>query len=99
MMVLTNHESIRGIVHHSILNIISTDRANYRLINALVYLSVYQLDIYYMSNRLNFVSDVFSYLRVLGDNVICKDNIKPILDVLWDEDPDINPEEILLLCL
>jgi len=51
-----------------------------------------------MSGRLNFVSDALSRLRVLGDDVTREDDVEPILDALWDEDPSINPEEILLLC-
>ncbi len=52
-----------------------------------------------MSSRLNFVSDAFSRLYVLRDDVVCKDDTELVLDVLWDEDPSINSEEVFLLCL
>ncbi len=97
MVVLIDYEFICRIVHHGTLNIISTDRANHHLTNASIYLSIYQLDIHYIPSRLNFVPDALLYLRVLGDDIVYKDDVEPILDVLWDEDPGINPEEVLLL--
>src|SRR6266699_443434 len=44
IVVLTDHEATRGIVHHSTLNTTSTDRANRKLTNASVYLSAYPLE-------------------------------------------------------
>jgi hypothetical protein len=82
MVVLTDYKSIRRIVYHGILNTISIDRANHRFINALVYLFVYQLDIYYIPSRLNFVPNAFSYLYTLRDDIVCEDDIEPVLDVL-----------------
>ncbi len=81
MIVLTDYKSICKIVHYNILNITSIDRANHRLTNTSVYLSVYQLDIYYMPSYLNFVPNIFSYLRTLGNDIARKDDIKPILNV------------------
>ncbi len=81
-MVLTNYESICGIVYYSILNIISTDRANYRLINTSVYLFIYQLDIHYIPGRLNFISNAFLRFHVLGNDVVRENNIESVLDVL-----------------
>jgi len=81
VVVLTDYKSIRGIVHYSILNITSIDQANCRLINASVYLSIYQLDMYYIPGCLNFMPDVFSRLRILGDDVVCKDDAELVLDV------------------
>ncbi len=82
MVILINYEFIYRIVYHNILNIISTYRANYRLINISVYLSVYQWDIHYILSRLNFVSDTFLYLYALKDNVVRENDIEFILDVL-----------------
>ena len=82
VVVLIDYKSIYGIVYHSILNIISIDRANCRFINASVYLFIYQLDIYYMSSRLNFVPDTLSHLRTLKDDIVYKDDVELVLDVL-----------------
>ena len=80
MVVLIDYEFIYKIVYHSILNTISTDRANRRLTNASVYLSVYQLDVHYILGRLNFVPDVFSCFYILGDDIVCEDDVEPVLD-------------------
>src|SRR6266699_68217 len=89
IVVLTDHEVIRGIVHYNILNITFIDRVNRRLIIASVYLSDYLLKIYYMSNRLNYISNILLRLRTMGDNVVRKSIVEPVLDVFWDEDPEI----------
>ncbi len=81
VMVLTDYKSIYRIIYHSTLNIISIDRVNCRFTNTLVYLSVYQLDIYYIPGHLNFISDTLLRLHTLGDDIIRKDNTKPVLDV------------------
>ncbi len=80
-MVLTDYKSIYKIIYYNTLNIIFIDRINCRFTNVLIYLSVYQLDIYYILNCLNFVFNIFLYLYILKDNIICKDNIKPVLGV------------------
>ncbi len=81
-MILIDHESIYKIVYHSILNTISMDGANCYLINISVYLFAYQLDIYYILGCLNFVPDTFSHLCILGDDVICENNVEFILNAL-----------------
>ena len=68
IIVLTDHESTRGIVNQTSLNTTSTDRANRRLINALIYLSAYPLDVYHLVGRLNLVPDVLSRLAAKGDD-------------------------------
>jgi hypothetical protein len=67
IIVLTDHNATRGIVNQTTLNTTSTDRANRRLINALIYLSAYLLDIYHLPGRLNFVPDILSRLEAVGD--------------------------------
>src|SRR6266699_2334273 len=67
---------------HGILNIISIDRINRRLTNALVYLLVYLLKMYYISGRFNYIPDVLSYFYAINDDIVCKNIIEPVLDVL-----------------
>lgn len=62
IVVLTDHESTKGIVNHSTLNTTSTDRANRRLINAAIYLDAYRLDVVHLPGRLNLVPDALSRL-------------------------------------
>ncbi len=81
-MVLIDHKAIRNIVHHNTLNITSIDRANRRLTNASVYLSTYPLKIHYMLGRLNYMPDALSHLRTMGDDIVRKNTIKPVLDAL-----------------
>ncbi len=97
IVVLTDHEVIRGIVHYNILNITFIGRVNRRLINASVYLSAYLLKIYYMSNRLNYISNILLRLRTMGDNVVRKSIVEPVLDVFWDEDPEIEVERVFFI--
>ena len=86
VVVLIDHEVICSIVNAISLNTSSTDCINRRLTNALVYLSVYPLDVYYILGQFNLVSDAFSYLRILGDDTIRADKIvEPALDTIWDE--------------
>ncbi len=80
-MILTNYKSICRIVHHNTLNTISIDWANRRLTNISVYLSIYQLDVHHIPNRLNFVPDVLSRLHALRNNITCKNNIESVLDI------------------
>ncbi len=65
--MLTDHNVTRGIVNQTTLNITSTDYANRHLINALIYLSAYLLDVYYLLGWLNFVPDTLSWLEAVGD--------------------------------
>lgn len=67
--VLTDHASTRGIVEQTRLDTSSTDRANRRLITASVYLSEYDLKVFHLPGRLNFVPDALSRLRALQDPV------------------------------
>jgi hypothetical protein len=68
--VLTDHSSTRGIVEQTRLDTSSTDRANRRLITASVYLSEYDLKVYHLPGRLNFVPDALSRLTALQDPVV-----------------------------
>ncbi len=82
MMILINYKFICKIVHHNTLNIISMDRANRRLINTSVYLSIYQLNIHHILDRLNFVFNAFSRFYVLGNDIVYEDDIESVLNVL-----------------
>ncbi len=70
IVVLTDHKVIRSIVYHSILNITFIDCTNRKLTNASVYLSVYLLEVYYISGRFNYMSDVLSCLRAIDNDVV-----------------------------
>ncbi len=63
--VLTDYASIHGIIEQTRLDTSSTDRANRRLITALVYLSEYDLKVFYLPRRLNYVPDVLSRLKAM----------------------------------
>ncbi len=65
--MLIDHNTIYRIVNQITLNITSTDCANCRLINALIYLSAYLLDVYHLLGWLNFVPDILSQLEAIGD--------------------------------
>jgi len=67
--VLTDHISIRGIVEQTLLDTSSTDRANRRLITASIYLPGYDLKVFHLPRRLNFIPDVLSRLKALEDPV------------------------------
>ena len=96
-MVLTDHEAIRGIVHHGMLNTTSTDRANRRLTNASVYLSAYPLEVHYMPGWLNYMPDALSRLCTMGDDVVRESTVEPVLDALWDEDLGIEIGGVFLI--
>ncbi len=81
--VLTDYSVTKDIVDQTILNTNSTDRANRQLINALVYLSQYQLNVYYIPGRLNHVPDALSCLQALGDSVQRQSKDPAILDDVW----------------
>jgi len=83
VVIFIDYKATYGIVNITSLNTLSTDCTNCRLTNVSVYLSAYLFDIYYIFRRLNLVSDVFSYLRVLKDDAIRADEtIEPALDVV-----------------
>ncbi|EAQ84379.1 hypothetical protein CHGG_08393 [Chaetomium globosum CBS 148.51] len=65
--VLTDHSSTRGIVEQTRLDTSSTDRSNRRLITASVYLSEYDLKVFHLPGRLNFVPDALSRLTAVQD--------------------------------
>ncbi|EAQ86812.1 hypothetical protein CHGG_08065 [Chaetomium globosum CBS 148.51] len=65
--VLTDHSSTRGIVEQTRLDTSSTDRSNRRLITASVYLSEYDLKVFHLPGRLNFVPDALSRLAAVQD--------------------------------
>ncbi len=65
--VLTDHVATRSIVEQTRLDTSSTNRANRRLITMSIYLSEYELKVYYLPGRLNYVPDALSCLRALTD--------------------------------
>jgi hypothetical protein len=67
--VLTDHAATKGIVEQTRLDTSSTDRANRRLITASIYLSEYDLKVYHLPGRLNYVPDALSRLKALTDPV------------------------------
>ena len=86
IVILTDYEVIRSIVYYNILNTTSIDRANWRFINASVYLSIYPLEIYYIFGRFNYISDVLLYFYIINDNIVRKSIIESVLDTFWNED-------------
>ena len=67
MVVLIDHVAIKGIVEKSPLTTTSIEYSNCRLIYIAIYLSKYNLQIYYLSGQLNFVLDTLSRLKALQD--------------------------------
>ena len=67
VVVLTDYTAIKGIVEKSPLTTTSTEYSNYYLICVAIYLSEYNLQIYYLPGQLNFVLDTLSRLKVLQD--------------------------------
>jgi hypothetical protein len=82
VIALTDHAATRGIVEQTTLDTSSTDRANRRLINASVYLSQYDLKVFHLPGRLNFVPDALSRLKALDDTVERPEG-DAILDNIW----------------
>src|SRR6266699_5070031 len=97
IVVLINHEVIRRIVHYSILNTTSTNCANRRFTNVSVYLSAYLLEVYYISDRFNYMFDVLSYFRIINDDTVYKNIAESVLDALWDEDLEIEVENLFFI--
>ncbi len=67
IIILTDHNAIYRIINQITLNITSTDYVNCHLINTLIYLSAYLLDIYHLLGQLNFVPDILLQLEAIGD--------------------------------
>ena len=65
VVVLTDHIATKGIIEKSPLTTTSTEYSNYRLIYIAIYLSEYNLQIYYLPRRLNFILDILSRLKAL----------------------------------
>ncbi len=83
IMIFTNHNAIYSIVKSTNFNIISTDCTNCHLINTSIYLSVYPLNIYHISNRLNLVPNAFSHLQIIKDDIVQIDNeVEPTFDMI-----------------
>jgi hypothetical protein len=59
----------------------STDRANKKLINALVYLLQYNIKVHHLASKLNLVPDVLSRLKATGDTVDRPNGIATLDDV------------------
>ncbi len=87
IIVLTDHDSTRGIVAQTSLQTTSTDRANRRLVNASIYLSSYQLEVYHLPGRLNLVPDALSRLKTPSDEKTKEKDTEPTLDAVWDGYP------------
>jgi Reverse transcriptase (RNA-dependent DNA polymerase)/RNase H-like domain found in reverse transcriptase/Integrase zinc binding domain len=83
VVVLTDHSATKGIVEQTSLNTTSTDRANRRLINASIYLSQYQFDVYHIPGRLNYVPDALSRLHAAGDDTQRHSTEPATLDDVW----------------
>ena len=67
MVVLTDYVATKGIIEKSPLTTISTEYSNCYLIYVAIYLSEYNLQIYYLPGRLNFILDTLSRLKALQD--------------------------------
>ena len=67
VVVLTDYVATKGIVEKSPLTTTSIEHSNRRLICIAIYLSKYNLQIYYLPRCLNFVLDTLSRLKVLQD--------------------------------
>jgi len=80
IVVLTDHEVIRGIVYHSILNTIFIDCVNRRFINVSVYLSAYLLEMHYIPGWFNYILDVLLCLYAISDDIVYKNIAEPVLD-------------------
>ena len=65
VVVLTDYVATKGIVEKSPLTTTSIECSNCCLIYVVIYLSEYNLQIYYLPRRLNFVLDTLSRLKAL----------------------------------
>jgi hypothetical protein len=82
VIVLTDHSATKGIVEQTNLRTSSTDRANKKLINASVYLSQYNLKIFYLIDKLNLVPNALSRLHATNDTIERPDG-DVTLDNVW----------------
>ena len=67
VVVLMDYTAIKGIVEKSPFTTTSIEYSNRRLIYVAIYLSEYNLQIYHLPRRLNFVLDTLSRLKALQD--------------------------------
>ena len=67
VVVLIDYTTIKRIVEKSPLTTTSIEYSNRRLIYIAIYLSEYNLQIYYLPRQLNFVPDTLSRLKALQD--------------------------------
>lgn len=88
VVVLTDHSAIKGIIEQTSLNTTSTDRSNRRLVNASIYLSEYQFEVYHIAGRLNLVPDALSRLATPGDDETRQRQDTPTLDDIFERIPD-----------
>ncbi|PNP59923.1 hypothetical protein FNYG_14749 [Fusarium nygamai] len=63
LTVFTDHSATKQIVEKTTLDTTSTDRANRRLVNASIYLSEYELRVFHIPGKKNFVPDTLSRLE------------------------------------
>ncbi len=98
IVILTDHDSICGIVNRTNLDTISTNHTNRRLVNTSIYLTAYLLDVYHLPGRFNLIPDTLSHLKTPEDTETQQCNEEPMLDTLWDEVPPIDiPAPVLFL--
>ncbi|KAK1774019.1 hypothetical protein QBC45DRAFT_455067 [Copromyces sp. CBS 386.78] len=83
IVVLTDYLATKGIVEQTSLRTTSTDRTNRRLINASIYLSRYNLKVFHIPGKLNFVLNALSRLKVIGD--AGNPDGTPIFDDVWED--------------
>ncbi|KAK4158831.1 hypothetical protein QBC43DRAFT_223424, partial [Cladorrhinum sp. PSN259] len=82
IIVFTDYSATKGIVENSNLNTGSTDRDNKRLRSAACYLSGYNLKVYHIPGKKNYVPDALSRLRALKDGPN-KQSGERVLDDIW----------------
>ncbi|VTT76585.1 unnamed protein product [Fusarium fujikuroi] len=63
LTVFTDHSATKQIVEKTTLDTTSTDRANRRLVNASIYLSEYDLRVFHIPGKKNFIPDALSRLE------------------------------------
>ncbi len=94
-----DHDFTNGIIKNINLNITSIDRVNRRFTNVSVYLSIYLLDVYYISGRFNLVPNAFLRFRTVEDDVVQANNEAELaFDTIWDEDKEKESNDVFLIC-
>ncbi|SCO49703.1 uncharacterized protein FFNC_12790 [Fusarium fujikuroi] len=95
LTVFTDHLAIKQIVEKTTLDITSTDRANRRLVNASIYLLEYDLRVFYIPGKKNFIPDALSRLEApetdenverLRPDYTALDDYLPILKMILGAD-------------